>query len=271
MYERGTTYMNNEQKQSKEFLKNGRGNIEAHKRTKNVMYLSLLILSFLLVYHDSLPVKADTVMSTATANVSQVQQVTMEKRRLDSYVTSVRGLDPNVVRSYVKEIQSAASLTELNAIEMAIQNDVAAIPYEQYDQQASDRLNDLINQERVSQGFTAFKVDKSHRDMQEGARIRSREISQRPTHQRPDGSKFYTAIPTTDGNHYTYFSEAVYRGPAPFVYEETATIAFKAWMNSEGHRRILMKDRSDLYMTTAFYTDSATGRMHAVLMTYKVK
>ena len=42
-------------------------------------------------------------------------------------------------------------------------------------------------------------------------------------------------------------------------------------MNSEGHRRILMKDRSDLYMTTAFYTDSATGRMHAVLMTYKVK
>ncbi|MDY3706492.1 CAP domain-containing protein [Vagococcus lutrae] len=266
--------MNNEQKQSKEFLKNGRGNIQAHKRTKNVMYLSLLILSFLLVYHDSLPVKADTVMSTvgtATVNVSQVQQVTMEKRRLDSYVTSVRGLDPNVVRSYVKEIQSATSLTELNAIEMAIQNDVAAIPYEQYDQQASDRLNDLVNQERVSQGFTAFKVDKSHRDMQEGARIRAREISQRPTHQRPDGSKFYTAIPTTDGNHYTYFSEAVYRGPAPFVHEETAAIAFKAWMNSEGHRRILMKDRSDLYMTTAFYTDSATGRMHAVLMTYKVK
>ena len=223
--------MNNEQKQSKEFLKKGRGNIEAHKRTKNVMYLSLLILSFSLVYHDSLPVvKADTVMSTvgtATVNVSQVQQVTMEKRRLDSYVTSVRGLDPNVVRSYVKEIQSATSLTELNAIEMAIQNDVAAIPYEQYDQQASDRLNDLINQERVSQGFTAFKVDKSHRDMQEGARIRAREISQRPTHQRPDGSKFYTAIPTTDGNHYTYFSEAVYRGPAPFVHEERLRLLLK--------------------------------------------
>lgn len=82
-----------------------------------------------------------------------------------------------------------------------------------------------VNMEREKRGLSPLRVDA---ELTRAAQIRAQEISERFSHERPDGSKWRTVSGAAYG-------ENIARG------QRTPDKAMAAWMSSEGHRQNILR------------------------------
>ena len=82
-----------------------------------------------------------------------------------------------------------------------------------------------VNRDRAAQGLGALRMDA---ELTCAARVRAREIAQRFSHTRPDGSSWRTVSSAAYG-------ENIARG------QKTADKVMAAWMSSDGHRRNILR------------------------------
>lgn len=82
------------------------------------------------------------------------------------------------------------------------------------------------NLERSRYGLPALRVDPA---LTAAARIRAREIAQKFSHTRPDGTRWKTVSDVA-------YAENIARG------QKTPDKAVAAWMTSEGHRRNILRE-----------------------------
>ena len=82
-----------------------------------------------------------------------------------------------------------------------------------------------VNRDRAAQGLGALRMDA---ELARAARVRAREIAQRFSHTRPDGSAWRTVSSAAYG-------ENIARG------QRTADKVMAAWMSSDGHRRNILR------------------------------
>ncbi len=91
-----------------------------------------------------------------------------------------------------------------------------------YDSYA-DQVIELVNEQRAARGLKPLEKSDS---LMKSAQVRSKEISSKFSHKRPDGSSFNTAV---SGKHY-HMGENIARN------QTTPEGVMKAWMRSEGHK-----------------------------------
>ena len=82
-----------------------------------------------------------------------------------------------------------------------------------------------VNQERAKQGLSALRIDPK---LTAAAQIRAREIVQKFSHTRPDGTKWSTVSAAAYG-------ENIAKG------QRTADKVMAAWMSSSGHRENILR------------------------------
>lgn len=109
---------------------------------------------------------------------------------------------------------------------------------------------DLINEEREKNGVDPLEFDS---DLQKICNIRAKEISEKYDHKRPNGSSWYSLLPEY-GIYYGSAGENIYKGP------RTAEAAVKGWMDSEGHRKNILKETYQKSAIGFYY--SQTGRRY---------
>ena len=91
------------------------------------------------------------------------------------------------------------------------------------------RIVELINIERKKEGLSEVKMDKG---LLEAAMLRAAECSIYYSHTRPDGSRCFTAFPSTNGSS----------GENIAIGQRSPEEVMEAWMNSPGHRANIMSD-----------------------------
>ena len=99
----------------------------------------------------------------------------------------------------------------------------------------ADRVIELVNQERTSHGLQPLL---KHDGLMVAAAARARELSQRYSHTRPDGSECFTILWHL-GIDYGYAGENIAMG------QRTPEIVMNDWMNSSGHRANILNENYD--------------------------
>ena len=99
----------------------------------------------------------------------------------------------------------------------------------------ADRVIELVNQERTSRGLQPLL---KHDGLMVAAAARARELSQRYSHTRPDGSECFTILWHL-GIDYAYAGENIAMG------QKTPEIVMNDWMNSSGHRANILSENFD--------------------------
>ena len=99
----------------------------------------------------------------------------------------------------------------------------------------ADRVIELVNQERTSRGLQPLL---KHDGLMVAAAARARELSQRYSHTRPDGSECFTILWHL-GIDYGYAGENIAMG------QRTPEIVMNDWMNSSGHRANILSENFD--------------------------
>ena len=99
----------------------------------------------------------------------------------------------------------------------------------------ADRVIELVNQERTSRGLQPLL---KHDGLMVAAAARARELSQRYSHTRPDGSECFTILWHL-GIDYAYAGENIAMG------QRTPEIVMNDWMNSSGHRANILNENYD--------------------------
>ena len=99
----------------------------------------------------------------------------------------------------------------------------------------ADRVIELVNQERTSRGLQPLL---KHDGLMVAAAARARELSQRYSHTRPDGSECFTILWHL-GIDYGYAGENIAMG------QRTPEIVMNDWMNSSGHRANILNENYD--------------------------
>jgi len=89
----------------------------------------------------------------------------------------------------------------------------------------AQKMLDLANEERIEHGLEPVKLDES---MMELAMIRAEEASELYSHTRPDGTRVSRTY---------YYAEIINCGA------RTPESAIESWMESEGHRDIILTGR----------------------------
>lgn len=84
----------------------------------------------------------------------------------------------------------------------------------------------LVNEERVSNGLEPLSIDS---DLQKAAQVRANEASVSYSHQRPDGSAFYTVSNKANGENL-----------AKAYKYNTLNEVVDSWMLSEGHKKNIL-------------------------------
>lgn len=97
---------------------------------------------------------------------------------------------------------------------------------------AAEEVVDIVNAERSAQKKSALKSDDTLNDI---AAQRAREISQKFSHTRPDGTKCSSLL-QENGIVNVYAGENIAAG------HTSAESVMDTWMNSEGHRRNILSD-----------------------------
>ena len=82
-----------------------------------------------------------------------------------------------------------------------------------------------VNRERAARGLSALRIDPA---LTAAAQIRAREIVERFSHTRPDGTKWSTVSSIADG-------ENIAKG------QRTVDRVMAAWMSSSGHRANILR------------------------------
>ena len=99
----------------------------------------------------------------------------------------------------------------------------------------ADRVIELVNQERTSRGLQPLL---KHDGLMVAAAARAKELSQRYSHTRPDGSECFTILWHL-GIDYAYAGENIAMG------QRTPEIVMNDWMNSSGHRANILNENYD--------------------------
>ncbi len=99
----------------------------------------------------------------------------------------------------------------------------------------ADRVIELVNQERTSRGLQPLL---KHDGLMVAAAARAKELSQRFSHTRPDGSECFTILWHL-GIDYAYAGENIAMG------QRTPEIVMNDWMNSSGHRANILNENYD--------------------------
>ncbi len=99
----------------------------------------------------------------------------------------------------------------------------------------ADRVIELVNQERTSRGLQPLVKDDR---LMVAAAARARELSQRYSHTRPNGSECFTILWHL-GIDYAYAGENIAMG------QKTPEIVMNDWMNSSGHRANILNENYD--------------------------
>ena len=99
----------------------------------------------------------------------------------------------------------------------------------------ADRVIELVNQERTSRGLQPLL---KHDGLMVAAAARAKELSQRYSHTRPDGSECFTILWHL-GIDYAYAGENIAMG------QKTPEIVMNDWMNSSGHRANILNENFD--------------------------
>ena len=99
----------------------------------------------------------------------------------------------------------------------------------------ADRVIELVNQERTSRGLQPLL---KHDGLMVAAAARARELSQRYSHTRPNGSECFTILWHL-GIDYGYAGENIAMG------QRTPEIVMNDWMNSSGHRANILNENYD--------------------------
>ena len=99
----------------------------------------------------------------------------------------------------------------------------------------ADRVIELVNQERTSRGLQPLVKDDR---LMVAAAARAKEISQRYSHTRPNGSECFTILWHL-GIDYAYAGENIAMG------QRTPEIVMNDWMNSSGHRANILNENYD--------------------------
>ena len=99
----------------------------------------------------------------------------------------------------------------------------------------ADRVIELVNQERTSRGLQPLL---KHDGLMVAAAARARELSQRYSHTRPNGSECFTILWHL-GIDYGYAGENIAMG------QRTPEIVMNDWMNSSGHRANILSENFD--------------------------
>ena len=99
----------------------------------------------------------------------------------------------------------------------------------------ADRVIELVNQERTSRGLQPLVKDDR---LMVAAAARAKELSQRYSHTRPNGSECFTILWHL-GIDYGYAGENIAMG------QRTPEIVMNDWMNSSGHRANILNENYD--------------------------
>ena len=99
----------------------------------------------------------------------------------------------------------------------------------------ADRVIELVNQKRTSRGLQPLL---KHDGLMVAAAARARELSQRYSHTRPNGSECFTILWHL-GIDYGYAGENIAMG------QRTPEIVMNDWMNSSGHRANILSENFD--------------------------
>ncbi|MGN0577914.1 MAG: CAP domain-containing protein [Ruminiclostridium sp.] len=95
---------------------------------------------------------------------------------------------------------------------------------------AEEAVAELVNSERKAAGKSALTLDSK---LCEAAEIRAKELSERFSHDRPDGSSCFTVLDDL-GIRYMAVGENIAAG------QRSADEVMKSWMNSQGHKKNIL-------------------------------
>ena len=107
----------------------------------------------------------------------------------------------------------------------------------------------LVNLERERNNLPSLE---SNRYIMSAAQIRARELAAHYSHERPDGSRWYTVFAQAEVREWPN-GENIHRAVA------SAESAMNGWMRSEGHRNNLLSERA-VTIGVGFYMDE-NGRL----------
>lgn len=96
----------------------------------------------------------------------------------------------------------------------------------------AEKVLELVNKERAKAGRKALKLDAS---LNRAAKVRGEEITEVFSHDRPDGSSFFSVL-NEMGISYRTAGENIAAG------QTTPEAVVSAWMNSEGHRANILSE-----------------------------
>lgn len=131
------------------------------------------------------------------------------------------------------------------------------IAYNKSQDEFADELLTLINNERASRGTNSLGV---RSDLMKAAAVRAQEMSVSYSHVRPSGTTL--ELVNSFADHKVYSVMEVGFGPVSSV--SSASSAFTAWMNSDGHR-VAMLDAYTTNYGAAYYTTPSGARYFVAL------
>lgn len=100
----------------------------------------------------------------------------------------------------------------------------------------SCRILELVNEERIKKGKEALTIND---ELMQIAEIRAEESDYCAPHERPDGSRYSTAVPFSD-----YVGENLANMTCGYRdLDKTAQDAVDGWMNSSGHKKNILNSR----------------------------
>lgn len=102
---------------------------------------------------------------------------------------------------------------------------------------------ELVNKERAAAGKSELTASSS---LNQAAAVRAKEITQLFSHNRPDGSKCFTAVQDT-GLKYTSAGENIAMG------QRDAEDVMNSWMNSPGHKSNILGDFTNIGVGCYYY------------------
>lgn len=115
--------------------------------------------------------------------------------------------------------------------------DIVSLPVEQEETEAEkaerfiEEVIRLTNEERKKAGLPPLGTTSK---LSEAAKLRAEELTEKYSHDRPDGSGCFTILEVVNLNGYRAVGENIAMG------QKTPEQVVQAWMNSEGHRRNIM-------------------------------
>lgn len=188
---------------------------------------------------------------TVTLKVSGSKDIAISNRRKDVCSTSWGKWDGNTIKLTVKAKSEgkatikvyAKGYTKSTTKEIVVNvgssgdgeiiEDDEAAENSDKEQNHSDEVIELVNKERQAAGKPALKADD---ELNKIAAVRAKEISEKFSHIRPDGTQCFTAY---DDAGYRYVAAAE---NIAYNYNDSADDIMDIWMNSSGHKANILSD-----------------------------